>query len=125
VVSLIALSATSVKFRDRNDGLPSSCFRFFDLGGITAISPFGVALPFSGLCSFPTPGIVAETFELAFFLIQLSTWSFRACRIIGLLQCSQETSSGDSSIGILPYVSRSRGSSCFATGEPTSELGGD
>lgn len=28
-------------------------------------------------------------------------------------------------MGILPYVSRSCGSSCFATGLPISELGGD
>ena len=109
----------------KRDIVPSSCFRFFDFGGVADISPFGVPLLLSLACSLSTPFVVAGVFAIDFFFKQLSTCSFKACRMIGRLQCGQETNSGDSSMGILPYVSRSCGSSCLATGDPMSELGGD
>jgi len=101
--------------------IPSSCFRFLLLGGMTAISPFGILLPLPFTLSFSF---------LAFLLVSLalphdSKCSFTACRIIGLEHFGQEIRSGDSFMGIFPNVNRSCGSSCFATGDPKSELGGD
>ena len=102
-------------------GLPSSCFRFLLLAGITAISPFGVPLP--------SPLTLSLSFVVFFEIFSLTQDSIcfdMPFRVIGRLHLEQEIKSGDSFMGILPKIRRSRGSSCLATGDPISELvGGD
>lgn len=96
----------------------SSNFRFLVFEGITAISLFGMLFPLT-LSAF------VELLAAGFSFPQVSICCLTACRIMGRMQVGQETKSGVSFIGIFPNVTRSRGSSCFTTGDPTSELGGD
>ena len=100
--------------------LPSSIFRFLLLAGITAISPFGVPLLSPLTLSL---SLVVFFFEI-FSLTQDSKCFAIPFRVMGRLHLEHETKSGDSFIGIFPNTRRSRGSSCLATGDPMSELGG-
>lgn len=124
VVSPFTLSAIGQRQIEKRRGriyIPSSCFRFLLLGGMTAISPFGTLFPLPFTLSFSFATILPVSFALP----QDSKCSFTACRMIGLEHFGQEIRSGDSFMGIFPNVNRSCGSSCFATGDPKSELGGD
>ena len=99
--------------------IPSSFFLFF-LVGIVACSPWGISFPSSLAFSF--------FFSTFFSFEQDSRCERMASRRIGRLHRGQEIKSGLSVIGTFPKTKRSRGSSCFETGDPRSPTpvaGGD